>query len=45
MEHIRLDVTLQAFELYDEKGNEIYFEDIKGYWSKREYDEKGNDLL
>ena len=31
-----------SFMIYDKKGNVIYFEDSKGYWSKREYDEKGN---
>ena len=30
------------FEVYDEKGNMIYFENRSGYWAKREYDEKGN---
>ena len=31
---------------YNEKGNLIYFEDSNGFWSKREYDEKGQcDLL
>ena len=30
------------FEVYDEKGNEIYFENSKGFWEKSEYDEKGN---
>jgi hypothetical protein len=30
------------FEIYDEKGNQIYFENSKGYWSKWKYDEKGN---
>ena len=31
-----------SFVVYDEKGNEIYFEDSNGSWSKWEYDEKGN---
>ncbi len=31
------------FEVYDEKGNEIYLENSNGYWAKWEYDEKGNE--
>ena len=34
----------ECFETYDEKGNRIYFENSKGYWSKREYDETGNQI-
>ena len=31
------------FEVYNEKGNEIYLEDDSdGYWYKWEYDKKGN---
>ena len=29
-------------EVYDEKGNMIYYENSKGSWSKWEYDEKSN---
>ena len=32
------------FEVYDGKGNMIYFENSGGYWYKREYDEKGNEI-
>ena len=28
--------------IYDERGNKIYYEDSYGYWAKREYDERGN---
>ena len=31
-----------SFAVYDEKGNEIYYEESNGYWSKSEYNEKGN---
>ena len=31
-----------CFAVYDEKGNQIYFENSKGFWVKWEYDEKGN---
>ena len=30
------------FEVYDNKGNRIYYEDSDGKWSKREYDERNN---
>ena len=33
-----------CFVVYDEKGNQIYFEDSNGYWDKWEYDEKGNEI-
>ena len=33
-----------CFEVYDEKGNKIYFENSKGLWAKWEYDEKGNEI-
>ena len=29
----------KSLEVYDEKGNMIYYKDSNGYW---EYDEKGN---
>ncbi len=32
------------FMVYDEKGNEIYFENSDGNWSNREYDKKGNQI-
>ena len=32
------------FEVYDEKGNVIYYENSKGNWAKWEYDEKGNEI-
>ncbi|MCK9320354.1 hypothetical protein [Methanoculleus sp.] len=30
-----------CFEIYDEKGNPIYYEENKGRWAKWERDEKG----
>lgn len=30
-------------KVYDDKGNEIYFENSAGDWSKREYDDNGNE--
>ena len=30
------------FEIYNEKGKVIYFEDNNDYWTKWKYDEKGN---
>ncbi len=34
----------ECFEVYDEKGNQIYFENSKGFWAKWEYDEKDNEI-
>jgi len=31
------------FEIYDSNGNETYFEDSNGYWTKCEYDANGNE--
>lgn len=30
------------FSIKDKNGNEIYYENYKGYWYKREYDARGN---
>ena len=32
------------FIIKDKNGNEIYWEDSEGYWSKREYDINGNRI-
>ncbi len=32
------------FEVYDDKGNVIYYGDSDGYWFKNEYDKKGNRI-
>jgi len=32
------------FEVYNEKGNRIYFENSNGSWGKWEYDEKDNEI-
>ena len=34
----QLNVTEFPFEIRDKNGNQIYFEDSKGYWYKNEYD-------
>ena len=35
-------VTIKSNDVYNTNGNVIYYEDITGYWSKREYDTKDN---
>ena len=35
-------VKIEGESIYDEDGNEIYFEDSDSYWEKREYDDNGN---
>ena len=39
-----LKVGINAFWVCDENGNEVYFENTEGYWSKREHDENGNEV-
>jgi hypothetical protein len=40
----QLNVTDFPFEIIDNQGNEIYFEDSCGYWSKSEYDAEGREF-
>ena len=40
----QLNITKFPFEIKDEKGNLIYFEDITNFWVKREYDENSNQM-
>jgi uncharacterized protein YrzB (UPF0473 family) len=39
---------LEAYDTYcvvtDSQGNEVYYEDSKGYWYKSEYDSQGNEV-
>ena len=37
-------VTYTYGAIYDENGNEIYFENYMGYWEKFEFDENGNKI-
>ena len=32
------------FEIKDKNGNDIYFENSDGFWSKYEYDSNGNEI-
>ena len=40
----QLNITKFPFIIKDEKGNEIYCEDSKGFWRKSQYDEKDNEV-
>ena len=40
----QLNITNFPFEIKDEKGNRVYYEDSNGYWAKRHFDEKGNRI-
>jgi len=31
-------------QVYDEKGNQTYYENRYGHWAKREYDDNGNQI-
>ena len=37
-------VTIGDNYVYDKNGNMIYYEDIDGYWYKREYDTNNNEI-
>jgi hypothetical protein len=39
-----LKVNTFPFEIKDKNGNEIYFEDSKGFWIKHEYDDQGKEI-
>jgi alpha-amylase/alpha-mannosidase (GH57 family) len=32
------------FEIKDKNGNQIYYENSNGFWSKSEYDDEGNQI-
>jgi hypothetical protein len=40
----QLKIKEFPFEIKDSKGNQIYFENSDGYWSKREFDSKGKEI-
>ncbi len=37
-------VIIEGNTIYNQNGNEIYFETSTGYWVKREYDNNGNEI-
>jgi hypothetical protein len=37
-------VTIKGKSVYDQYGNEIYYETSNGSWYKREYDSNGNQI-
>ena len=41
----QLNIKDFPFVITDKQGNEIYFEDMDGYWCKKEYDSDGNEIL
>ena len=40
----QLKIKEFPFEIKDSEGNQIYFENSDGYWTKREYDSDGNQI-
>ena len=40
----QLNIKQFPFEIKDENGNLIYFEDITNFWVKREFDENNNQM-
>ena len=37
-------VIIKGRYVYNNQGNEIYYEDSDGYWYKQEYGEQGNEI-
>jgi YD repeat-containing protein len=44
LKELGIDFTF-PIEIKDANGNETYYENIKGYWIKREYDTHGNQTF
>lgn len=40
----QLNIKEFPFEIFDKKGDRVYYEDSYGYWSKREYNSQGNEI-
>jgi len=40
----QLNVKEFPFEIKDSNGNEIYYENSDGYWTKKEYDSSNNEV-
>ena len=40
----QLNITKFPFNIKDDKGNPVYYEDSKGLWTKYQHDEKGNPV-
>ena len=38
----RFGAVVGVLRLYDDKGNQIYYDSLSGYWQKYEYDADGN---
>ena len=38
----RFGAVVGVLRLYDDKGNQIYYDSLGGYWEKYEYDADGN---
>ena len=44
-EQIKWDFEANGtLEIKDKNGNLIYWENLNGFWSKREYDSQGNEI-
>ena len=40
----QLNIKKFPFEIKDENGNEIYYENSCGFWCKKEFDSNGNKI-
>ena len=40
----KVEYSNNYFRVLAPNGNQVYFEDSDGYWSKREYDSNGNEV-
>lgn len=39
-----LEITKFPYREYDNRGNVIYYENIEGYWFKKQYDDNDNQI-
>ena len=40
----KLNIKQFPFEIKDDQGNLVYYEDSDGFWEKSEYDERENEV-
>ena len=40
----QLNITNFPFNIKNDKGNRVYYEDSNGFWAKYQYDEKDNEV-
>ena len=44
MSNDKKGITGYPIRLYNDSGQEVYYEDITGFWWRRKYDQAGNEI-